>query len=332
MRTKTTYLLEISDSAQPLIKGIGEIALFEGLSSEDGADFERRLVHALQNIEDFREQRYADSSVAFGIETALANLVLGGKAVFPSPLLDGNGTVIINGLIWMGRKDQMLQRIGEKMEQGFRCLKLKIGGIDFDDEIELLSMIRSHYGSEKLELRLDCNGSLSRLPFNEAVHALERLAQFRPHSIEQPFAAADVEHTRRVCSLNIVPIALDEQLIGVTPDDYKQRLLDFIKASYVVIKPSLCGGFAQAQRWIDYAKEREMGWWVTSALESAIGLNAIAQWTSALNPSIAQGLGTGELYVNDFHSPLKRNGERLTYMPDEGRKSWNLENVEWIDV
>ena len=344
MLNKKTYFVEVSDVDDPEWRGVGEVALFEGLSAEDDDLFEQRMVEALRRLSTDSdevsrllsptcEDVHLDSSVAFGVETALANRFYGGKFVTAaSPFTQGKENIVINGLIWMGGKEQMIERLKEKIEQGFKCIKVKIGGIDFDDELALLRAVRRAFGPETLELRLDCNGSLSRLPFKEAVKALRRLEKFKIHSVEQPFAVADIEKTRHVCLAEDVPIALDEQLIGVTSQRDKYDMLEYLCPSYIVVKPSLCGGLEQARRWIETAVRFGKGWWVTSALESAVGLNAIAQWTASLNPSIPQGLGTGELYLNDFASPLRRCGQYLSFMPSESEEPWQLDNLNWIDV
>ena len=212
----------------------------------------------------------------------------------------------------MGTKQEMCARIAEKLDAGFRCVKLKIGGINFDDEAELLANIRREFPSGSIELRLDANGAFT--PQN-ALDRLNRLSEFDIHSIEQPIKSGQWEEMARLCRLSPIPIALDEELIGFHSDDFKTRLLDTISPAYIILKPSLCGGFEESDRWIELAENRNIGWWATSALESNIGLNAIAQWVARYNPTMPQGLGTGALYTNNFPSPLQLEGDNMYFRP-----------------
>ena len=313
--SKTTYIIELWDERNPEVKGVGEVALFESLSKEAGPDFESRLVFVVtslgrDSVDDVLAQ-VSESSIIFGLETAAASLRAGGKSeLWPSRFTRGEVPIPINGLVWMGDYRQMRERIKTKLNEGFGCVKLKIGGIDFEDEIELLRQIRKDYGRTDLELRLDANGSFT---VENALERLERLSDFGIHSLEQPIKAGQPENMRRIAAQSPIDIALDEELIGTRSREAKVALLDAINPSYIVLKPSLAGGFAHASEWIALAKERGMGWWITSALESNIGLNALAQYVALQNPAIPQGLGTGELYVENFPSPLKRRGENLWY-------------------
>ena len=252
-----------------------------------------------------------ESSILFGLETALASLRAGGRhELWPSAFTRGEVAIPINGLVWMGDFRKMRERIRGKLDEGFGCVKLKIGGIDFEDEVALLRMIRKEYGRSDLELRLDANGSFT--PEN-AMERLARLSEYDIHSIEQPIKAGQWEAMRKIAGKSPIDIALDEELIGTRSREEKEELLDAIRPAYVVLKPSLAGGFAHSQEWIELAKERGCGWWITSALESNIGLNALAQFVALQNPTMPQGLGTGELYVENFPSPLVRKGENLWY-------------------
>ena len=314
MHVKDTYFLCIKDDERPGVYGIGEVPLFRGLSAEDTPYFEAILDEACRTM----EWRQAPSSVRMGFETALADFANGGRGIiFPgSKWLSGEDGIVINGLIWMGDRETMFGRIQQKLDRGFRCLKLKIGGIDLDDELALLKYIRSRFPADVLELRADANGAFT--PEN-ALARLEKLSQFGLHSIEQPIRAGQPEAMARVCALSPVPVALDEELIGITSDDIKAQMLGLIKPQYISLKPALCGGFAEADRWIETATGTGIGWWATSALESNIGLNAIAQWVAAKRPSLPQGLGTGALYTNNTKSQLKLVGQNLYFNPQAGR-------------
>ena len=310
MNTKETFIVSVTDDERPGITGTGECALFRGLSAEDTPSYERLLETACRNPIAVPEL----SSVRFGFETALADLKHGGKGRFVNnSFTAGETSIRINGLIWMGDKRIMKQRIREKLDAGFQCVKLKIGGIDFEDELELLRFIRGEYSADILELRVDANGAFTP---SEAMRKLERLAEFRLHSIEQPIRQGQWKVMAGLCRHTPVPIALDEELIGFHDDVEKTRMLDAIRPHYIILKPSLCGGFSEADRWIRLAENRGIGWWATSALESNVGLNAIAQWVSAYDPVMPQGLGTGALYTNNFPSPLRLEGDRMFFNPE----------------
>lgn len=333
MLTKQTYFIilkEVSEGDCVRI-GIGEIPLFKGLSAEDSSRFPQELKlieieinEQLQNgaspshLSLIAKEKCWPSCVRFGIESALADLNSTAPGVlYPSTFTQGEEDIIINGLIWMGDKDRMFQRIEEKLALGFRCLKLKIGGIDFEQELELLAYIRSRFSEAQLTIRLDANCAFS--PDN-ALERLSRLSRIGIHSIEQPLHPSipwDIQ--RDICAASPIPIALDESLIGITADHDKKRLLESVSPDYIILKPSLCGGFDEATRWIDLAKELGIGWWVTSALESNVGLNAIAQWTGQYCVTVPQGLGTGALYSNNFPAPLSLHGDRLRFISDEAK-------------
>ncbi len=305
MEVKDSYVILLRDTDNPERYGIGECALFRGLSAEDSEDYERLLKQACSHPLDLPPV----SSIRFGFESAFADMNKGGRQrLEETPFTVGETSITINGLVWMGDKTTMRKRIAQKLDQGFRCIKLKIGGIKFDDEIELLKEIRQNFSSTEIELRLDANGAFDS---EHASEKLDRLAKFEIHSIEQPIKPSQWEKLARICEQSPIPIALDEELIGYNSDSTKISILDTIRPSYVILKPSLCGGFKEADRWIALSEERGIGWWATSALESNIGLNAIAQWVSKYNPSLPQGLGTGGLYLHNFHCPLILEGDRL---------------------
>ena len=234
---------------------------------------------------------------------------------FPSDFTQGKGHIKINGLIWVGPKDQMIAQVRSKIEAGFTCIKLKVGAHDFDEEVDMLHAIRSEFSRSDIELRVDANGAFSP---EDALKKLDVLSKLDLHSIEQPIKAGNWEAMASLCKETPLPIALDEELIGVFEKEEKARLLQEIKPQFIVLKPSLHGAFCGTDEWISLAKEQHVGWWITSALESNIGLNAIAQWTYTQGVTMPQGLGTGQLYLNNLPSFLCLEGDRLSY--DVNRK------------
>lgn len=322
MLHKDTYLVKVYDTDDPTNVGWGECALFKGLSVEDDAGYESRLARACADPMAWlaANEGSRDSSIAFGLESAMANLTDMNRLWH-----SGQVAIPINGLVWMGDKATMARRIAEKLGQGFRCLKLKIGGIDFDDEVALLSFIRSQFRATDLELRLDANGAFA--PSN-VLERLDRLSEFSIHSLEQPIRAGQWEEMARVCRLSPIPIALDEELIPLSEvPDARRRMLEIIRPQYIILKSALCGGFDAADSWIDMAREMNIGWWATSALESNIGLDAIAGWLTRkvdfkdTENVMPQGLGTGQLYANNIPSPLVLRGTHLCYDP---KKCWMI--------
>lgn len=316
MRHKDTYFVRIP-RADGNGYGVGECALFKGLSAEPAAGYTDILSHAcaspMTNID--------VSSIQFGLETARIDAGYVERPV--SDFLLGREGIPINGLIWMGDRNTMKLRIDEKLDAGFKVLKMKIGGIDFDSEVSLLEYIRKRYPASTLELRLDANGSFT--PEN-AMHRLERLASFDIHSIEQPIKAGQSREMARICRSSPIAIALDEELIGMPTNESVQHILDEIGPQYIILKPALCGGLASADRWADEAERRSIGWWATSALESNVGLLAIATWVAARGVSMPQGLGTGQLYYNNIPSGLYLNGDRLYYNAD---RETEIPDLQW---
>lgn len=320
MTEKETYFIKIWDEQTPEKFGIGEAAIFRGLSADDTPEYENKVkdvCRAIEHSADMDLDRW--SSIRFGVETALADYACGGRRMlFDTAFSRGNCGVRINGLVWMGSKDEMKLRIAEKLSMGVKCMKLKIGGIDFGSELSLISEIRKNFPSDVLELRLDANGAFSP---EEALEKLETLSRYGIHSVEQPVSPGQWEQMARICAESPIPVALDEELIGVESENAKRELLDTVKPQYIILKPSLCGGFSGADRWIALARERGAGWWATSALESDIGLNAIAQWVTQYQLDMPQGLGTGMLYENNIPSPLRCKGDML-WLEKEGK--WDL--------
>ncbi len=322
LTSKEIWLLKVWNEESPKIFGLGECALFRGLSAEDRPGYEdvlQSLTPSLPPLPELLERLRDFPSILFGLETALADLKNGGKRIiFPSSFSEGKSSIRINGLIWMGTKAEMQKQIQDKIEQGFSCIKLKIGAIDFDAELDLLKAIRQEFDAKTIELRVDANGAF--MP-TDALQKLEALSKLNIHSIEQPIKAGQWQAMAKLCANTPLPIALDEELIGINDLSQKRVLLETIRPQYIILKPSLHGGFAGSEEWIQLANEKHIDWWATSALESNIGLNAIAQWCVTQKNEMPQGLGTGQLYTNNFESPLSLTGENLFY---DHQKVWKL--------
>ena len=323
--TRRVWYLLLTDTVSGRY-GVGECAPLPALSCDDLPEYEEILQTHCREVErngciDYEALR-PYPSMLFGLETALQHLHAGSLQLWATPFSEGRQGIPINGLIWMGNFDEMYQRIEEKMKTGFRCIKLKIGAIDFERELELLSHIRKHFSPEQIELRVDANGAFSP---EDAPQKLEQLNEFQLHSIEQPIRAGQWQAMKQLCATTPFPIALDEELIGINERERKIELLDTIRPQYIILKPSLHGGIQGSQEWITLAAERSIGSWVTSALESNIGLNAIAQWCATLQPSLPQGLGTGLLFTDNVDYPLHIQGDCLWYHPEEAEpdlKQW----------
>jgi o-succinylbenzoate synthase len=320
MTEKETWFIILEKDGK---RGIGECGILRSLSIDDHPDYEMKLSWACANI-DLGEEVLWEAltefpSIQFGLETAFRSLE--GKTpylLFPSEFTDGKKNIPINGLVWMGDEAYMKQQIEEKLYQGFNCIKLKIGAIDFQQELDLLAFIRQHFSPEEIEIRVDANGAFTA---DEALRKLNQLSVYQIHSIEQPIKQGQADTMAKLCEAAPFPIALDEELIGIFDKENKEALLQKVKPQYIILKPSLVGGFRGTKEWIDIAERLNIGWWITSALESNIGLNAIAQWTYLQKNPMPQGLGTGALYTNNFNSPLEvKNGE-LTYNPSI---NWNV--------
>lgn len=307
---KETFILEIFQDDK---KGVGECAVFRGLSFDDRPDYEEKLKWLCENIgsdSEFLKQELKEfPSIWFGYEQALLNLKNGDNLYFPSEFTEGNTPITINGLIWMGDIGFMEEQIQEKLEQGFHCIKLKIG-VDWKSEHEILQKLRQKFTKDQLELRVDANGGFTK---DEAKIVLQQLADLHIHSIEQPIKAGNWNDMAELCAETSTPIALDEELIGIINFNKKKELLEVIKPQYIILKPALVGGFSGSDEWVSLVEQQDIGWWITSALESNIGLNAIAQYTFTKRNQMPQGLGTGSLFTNNFISCLELNGEKLFY-------------------
>ena len=325
---KETWLLILKDKTK---YGIGECALFRGLSYDDTPSYEDQLKWVCENIH-LGETKLLKllvkyPSIQFGIEQAFLSLKSKDPFIlFPSEFTRIKASIEINGLIWMGKEQSMREQIAQKIAQGFRCIKMKIGALDFDKEIALLRAIREEYTQAEVTLRVDANGAFN---FKEANEKLKILSGLDIHSIEQPIKPGQPTQMRALCNNSPLPIALDEELIGVFGVTEKALLLQTIQPQYIILKPSLVGGFAGCREWINLAEELGIGWWVTSALESNIGLNAIAQWTFTLKQKLPQGLGTGSLFTNNFESPLMVTKGNLIY---NNQRHWEANLIEQLCI
>ena len=313
--TRDTWFIFLTDGTNT---GIGECAPLPDLSIENPRKMSSKLLQVCEEIGYFSsipEDLLAWPSILFGLETALLDLRNGGHQIlYPSAFTRGEQGIPINGLIWMGSPELMKQQIRTKLDVGFRCIKMKIGAMDFETEFELLKEIRNEFSADEITLRVDANGAYS---YQTALENLKRLADLQLHSIEQPIEAGHWNEMAELCRQSPVPIGLDEELIGISSRAEMQKLLETIRPAYLILKPSLHGGFSGCEKWIEQAGKSGSEWWITSALESNIGLNAIAQWTFQLNPKGEQGLGTGQLFSNNFDSPLEIDGDQLWFHPEK---------------
>ncbi len=330
MTTRPTHFVVLQQEDK---RGIGECAPLAGLSEDDTSNLPMMIDLVLQRVAKRPLPRSAREvfqlvsdvvptnlpAVRFGLETALLDLLHGGRRlVFPSVMHPQFTPLPINGLVWMGDPAFMQRQIDEKLAQGFRCIKLKIGAISFDDELRLLTSVRKRYSSEAVTLRVDANGAFSAAG---AMKKLKQLAKLGIHSIEQPIAPGQTKAMAALCRESPVPIALDEELIGWHAREERTQLLDAIQPQYIILKPTLLGGIVAADDWVQLAEDRGIGWWVTSALESNVGLSAIAQWVATYEPTLPQGLGTGQLYHNNIGAPIYIAEGHLHYDPTG---AWDL--------
>lgn len=332
LTNKDSYFIILTD--QEKLMGIGECGPLKGLSIDDGPEIEEKLTQlckmigmgpypSLNTLGSYLDQHLPLEwpSLKMGLETACRDLLNGGKRiVFTNQFISGK-EIPINGLVWMGDREFLMEQINRKIETGYRCIKMKIGAIDFQTEIDILKYIRKSRSRRDLSIRVDANGAFT---YGEAVKKLEELADLEIHSIEQPIAQGQLEQMEKLCRTSKVPIALDEELIGSFNQSDKKNLLQKIKPAYIVLKPTLLGGFMQTQQWIDLAQADGIRWWITSALESNIGLNAIAQFTLENEVSMEQGLGTGQLFLNNIPSPLDVRNGFISYDSD---KTWDLSKL-----
>ncbi|MEX0968409.1 MAG: o-succinylbenzoate synthase [Bacteroidia bacterium] len=324
LNDKVSYFIFLEENG---ITGIGEASLIPGISPDDPGIMPGKLAEVCQHINSGISPLEVDDlntfpSIRFALETARLDLKHGGmRQLFSSEFARGEQQLPINGLIWMAEPDKMLQQIQDRISEGFRVIKMKIGSLDFEQELKLLKQVRKEFSADEIEIRLDANGAFQK---EDALSKLKELSEFKIHSIEQPIRQGQWQSMAKLCSASPIPIALDEELTGIIGSGMKQKLLQAIQPSYIILKLSLTGGFIAAREWIKAAEKENIGWWITSALESNIGLNAIAQFAAANDVTIPQGLGTGKLFVNNISSPLEiKNG--FLYLNPEG--SWDLSPV-----
>lgn len=303
LHTKKTFFLVVQNENH---KGIGECNMFKGLSIDDRPDYEQKLQWVCDHIHlepaVMMQELIEWPSILMGYETAMRSLQSSDPfLLFPSLFTEALDTIPVNGLVWMGNHDFMLGQLEEKLKAGFDCIKFKIGAIDFEKEMALLEKIRRRFSSDQITIRVDANGAFTA---QQAPAVLNRLASYDVHSIEQPIQQGQWQEMAALCEKTPVPIALDEELIGIYELKDRIKCIDTIKPQYIILKPALIGGFISSQSWINVATSHKTGWWITSALESNIGLNAIAQFTYTLGVTMPQGLGTGGLFTNNIEAPL----------------------------
>ncbi len=339
MKERVSWFIKLWDEANPDTFGLGESAPLPGLSKETLEEVETELaallkkvnamssslpesLDTLDDLNHFINTTWGvkHSANRMAIESAILDLFHGGKRViFKTDFIEGKA-IPINGLIWMGGLDRMLQQIDIKIKDGFRCIKLKVGGHDFEKECDILQYVRRKYFRENIEVRLDANGAFKP---EDALYKLNLLARFNIHSIEQPIKPGN-PFMEELCAKSPIPIALDEELLGIDTVNEKRNLLHRVKPTYIIIKPSLHGGLYGTHEWIEVAEECNVGWWLTSSLESSIGLNSIAQFASTYPINLPQGLGTGTIYTNNFPSPLEVKNASLAYNP---LLEWDLRHL-----
>ena len=326
LHLKDTFFLRLSSADEPARFGLGECGPLPGLSLDGRADFENKVAEVCRLVNEGGAPLDLDladfPALAFGLETAWLDWQTGGKRrLFETDFSRGLAGLPTHGLIWMADRTGLLQQIHHKVAQGFTCIKMKIGALDFEEECALLAEVRRVYPPSNIELRLDANGAFT--PEN-VMDRLQRLAQFHVAAIEQPLKPDQHAALAEVCAHSPIAVALDETLIGIKTRAERKALLEAIKPHHIVLKPSLIGGFAAAETWIEIAQTLGIGWWINSMLESNIGLNAICQWVSSLQPTVIQGLGTGQLFKNNISAPLRLEGANLVY---DQALPWNLTRI-----
>ena len=323
LHDKPSWFIKIYSKDNPSLYGLGECGPIKGLSIDSIDKIDDKLIELKENINNIKKVNLKQfPSIVFGLESALTDLNNGGKRIlFNNDFSKKKKEIKINGLIWMGEPSFMIKQIKEKIDLGFSCLKLKIGALNFNQELEILKQIRKKFSDKNLELRVDANGSFHP---KDALFKLKELSKYKIHSIEQPIEINQLKELKELCKLSPIAIALDEELIKIRDDKEKKKLIDYVMPHYLILKPSLLGGFKQTKKWIDIAEQKKIKWWITSALESNIGLNAIAQFCAEFKTNLPQGLGTGNLFNNNFPSPLSLNGEMLAYNHD---KNWDFKHL-----
>ncbi|WP_244880325.1 o-succinylbenzoate synthase [Saccharicrinis fermentans] len=319
LKTKNSWYVEIYEQTKPDVVGIGECSILPRLSVDDKPHLESKLTEVCEQINIYAHSLHESltewPAIRFALEMALLDLQNGGgKKIFHSDFVVGMKAIPINGLIWMGEMEYMQEQLEQKLKAGFDCIKIKVGALDFKKEIELIKEIRRRYDASQIEVRVDANGAFSP---DEALDKMIQLSKLDIHSIEQPIKAGQWQVMADLCKETPLPIALDEELIGLDDFQTKEEMLSIIKPQYVILKPSLLGGFKASDEWVRIAEAQNVGWWATSALEGNVGLNAIAQWTAIHDNSMPQGLGTGQVFSNNVSSPLEVKKGHLFYNINE---------------
>ena len=331
---KPSWYIRVSPKGKPDVFGIGECSILPKLAPDDRDDFGDRLreycylmmeqnehgkIYTLPGIDDF-------PSITIGLEMAMWDLLNGGeRRVFDNPFTEGRA-LPINGLVWMGDRAYMLEQVKEKLTKGFRCIKIKVGAIDFEEECALLAYIRELYPEDQVTIRVDANGAFTE---DDVFSKLNALSKYGLHSIEQPIRQGQFRLMKSVCATSPIRIALDEELIGINNPEQRKAMLADLRPHYLVLKPTLLGGFQSSMSWIKTASAMGIGWWITSALESNVGLNAIAQFTSEFEPDMPQGLGTGQLFENNIPSPLSVQNGEVSYRADQ---PWDFGGLDFQEI
>lgn len=322
LHTKDSYFIRLVDEGKT---GLGECGLLRGLSIDDRPDYEVHLNWLKENINLSHSEIFGYlnefPSIQFGLEMALRDIEVDNHEFFPSPFTSGKEGQAINGLVWMGDQEFMKTQIRSRLDEGFTVLKMKIGAIDVETELSLLESLRSEFSAGELSIRVDANGAFD---VQSAEPVLDSLAKLSIHSIEQPIKAGQWQEMAALCEQSPIPIALDEELIGVFSLANRTQLIQTVKPHYLILKPSFIGGWRGSDEWVELAKEHDVNWWVTSALESNFGLNAIAQWNYTKHNDAPSGLGTGSLYTNNIGSPLKVDRGNLYYDSNLG---WDISGL-----
>lgn len=324
LHDKETYFLMLNDGSRT---AYGECNRFRGLSYDDRDGYDEKLAEVCKRLPADRDDVLIGlsewPSIMFGVETVLKDIENGSRQIIFPESVSGNGfSIPTNGLIWMGSKEEMIHQISGKLKEGYTSIKLKIGAIDFETELALMRFIRQQFTRDEVEIRTDANGAFSPA---EALEKLKRISEFEVNYIEQPIRAGQWQEMAALAEASPVPIALDEELTGITTTEKRRALMDTIAPQMLILKPALIGGFRAADEWMSLIEDRGGQWVITSALESNVGLNAIAQYTATKSPSLPQGLGTGQLYTNNFPSPYSVDAKGLHYHQD---KNWDLSTIK----
>ncbi len=327
--TKQAVFLAATRADLPGVVGWGECSPMPGLSVDDLPDYVDKVQAVCNTFDAGGDMPALDlvelPSVAFGLETAVRDLQTGGRQrLFDTAFSRGEAALPTHGLIWIGDAQNVVEQVELKAAQGCRVIKMKVGALPFEEERALLRSIRQRYSPREIELRLDANGAFAPA---EALERLKRLSEFDVAFLEQPIAAGQWQAMAGLCVHSPIPLALDEELIGIAGTEARRQLMDTVRPQHLILKPSLLGGLAGCEAWIDEAERLDSQWWINSLLESNVGLNAICQWTSARQvekDDRVHGLGTGQLYANNIPSPLRLDACGLRVDP---AGTWDFRSI-----